>query len=243
MNIESGKRATLLQEFLYHYDSGHSLSFNDVKFRPGAKRTTGFGIDTTTTQYTKLRIHLAIDSARSNSTGYKIFAPFEIVKTEYLEDYLNFGTLLLLYTRYGFHIRIAHIAPEDFSSPENLEKARAGEGFKASEYIADCGEAGLSFGKHAHVEVVSNENDFTILDDILKEKYGESESLYKNYSDEEIQGYLDSASLDSKEGWDLYEKEYSKRRMKILNDYIGYRRDYYTGEDRMFYNSMAIFGM
>lgn len=241
MNIESDKRADLLKEFLEKYDPSHSLSFNNVKFRPGAKRTTGFGIDTTTTQYTPLRLHLAIDSAKSNSTGYKIFAPFDISRTEYFDDYPSFGTLLILYTDYGFQIRIAHIEEKNFDLG-TIKRVRNNDSFNAGEFIADCGNAGLSFGIHAHVEVVSNENDFTILDDILLEKYSKAD-LYKNYTDKEIQDYIDSASLDSKKGWELYQYEYKRRKIKIINDYLGYRVDYHTQEDRMFYSSMAIFGM
>lgn len=241
MNIESEKREGLLREFLEKYDPSHSLSFNNVKFRPGAKRTTGFGIDTTTTQYTPLRLHLAIDSARSNSTGYKIFAPFDIERTEYHMDYSSFGTLLFLYTKYGFHIRIAHIERDTFGV-ESWNRIENGAGYRAGDFIAECGNAGLSFGKHAHVEVVSNDNDFTILDDILKEKFQDS-NMYKNYTEDQIRQRIESAGLDSKEGWELYEYEYRRRKIKIINDYIGYRVDYHTGEDRMFYNSMAVFGM
>jgi len=235
------ERSELLHDFLNKYDPSHSLSFNSVKFRPGAKRTTGFGIDTTTPQYTPLRLHLAIDSARSNTSGYKIFAPFDISKTEYHFDYSSFGTLLFLYTDYGFHIRIAHINRDTFGvgSWSRIEK---GGGYEAGEFIAECGEVGLSFGRHAHVEIVSNDNGFTILDDILKEKF-EDPNLYKNYTNEQINTQIVNAGIDKKFGWDLYEKEYRRRRIKIINDYIGFRIDYHTNEDRMFYNSMAVFGI
>lgn len=241
MNINSEERKDLLKEFLEKYDPSHSLSFNGVKFRPGAKRTTGFGIDTTTTQYTPLRIHLAIDSARSNSTGYKIFAPFDIERTEYYFDYGSFGTLLFLYTKYGFHIRIAHIEKTSFGF-ESWKRIESEKGYAAGEFIAECGNEGLSFGRHAHVEIVSNGNEFTILDDIIKEKF-QNPNMYNNYSEEQINQVIDSSGLDRIEGWKLYESEYKRRKIKILNDYIGYRVDYHTQEDRMFYNSMAVFGM
>lgn len=241
MDDNKENRKAKLKEFLCTYDTGHNLSFNNVKFRPGAKRTTGFGIDITTTQYTPLRLHLAIDSARSNSTGYKIFAPFEIEKTEYMEDYGSFGTLLFLHTSYDFHIRIAHMAPKDFTE-KNLERVRSGDSFKAGEFIGECGNAGLSFGRHAHVEVVSDRNEFTILDDILEEKFRDK-NLYKSYTDSQVQDYIDSSSVDNEEGWELYEKEKDKRGVNIVNQYLCYRWDYHYQAMRTFYNSMALFGM
>jgi len=241
MNTNPETRKELLKKFLCTYDTGHNLSFNNVKFRPAAKRTTGFGIDTTTTQYTPLRIHVAIDSARSNSTGYKIFAPFEIDRTEYLEDYSSFGTLLFLHTPYDFHIRIAHMETKNFSE-ENLERVRSGDSFKAKELIGECGEAGLSFGRHAHVEIVSDKNDFTILDDILAEKFDDIDP-YDSYSEEQIQTFIDNTSVESEKGWELYNKESERRGVKILNQYLSYRWDYHYQEMRTFYSSMALFGM
>ena len=241
MDHQKEERKELLHDFLNKYDPAHNLSFNGVKFRPGAKRTVGFGIDTVTTQYTKLRIHLAIDSGRSNSTGLKLFCPFDVDRTEFLEDYLTFGTMLFLYTNYGFHVRIAHIELDGFA-PGMLDRVRKGKSIKAGELIGDVGNAGLSFGAHAHTEIVSNENEFTILDDILEEKYDRT-IVHKNYTEDQVNSYLDGASIPREEGWKMYEEEYTRRRLKIVNDYIGYRTDYFTGKERMFYSSMAVFGM
>lgn len=235
-------RINLLKSFLEKYDIAQNLNFNNIKFRPKAKRTTGFGIDITTPEYTPLRVHLAVDSSISSSTGYNIFAPFDFSSSEYKENYLTFGTLLILYTNFGFQLRIAHIAPNNFSSKEMLERVRNKKAISANELIADCGSAGLSFGRHAHVELVSNENSFCILDDILEKKFSKGH-LYHSYTDQSVQRYCDIAGLSFEEGISLYKKEYKKRSIQIVNDKLAYRVDYLTRKNRMFYNSMAVFGM
>ena len=229
-----------LEELLEIYDPSRDLSFNNVKFRPGAKRTTPFGIDITTPQYTPLRIHDSIDSAWSTTTGYDIYNPFTCIGTEFLDDYISFGSMLILHTSYGFSIRIAHMNYEELTDKfkEALDKNKP---FKAKALIGKCGNKGLSFGKHAHVTVVSDGIKETVLNDILKEKYGKSYN--KSYTTKQINVFIAEAGLSNEEGWKLYNKEVEKRNIYSINNLVLYRKDYLTGEDKYFYSSMALFGM
>lgn len=235
-------RREMLLGFLNEYDKSHNLTFNSITFRPGAKRTTPFGIDVTTPDYVPLRIHLAIDSSYSPRTDYKIFNPFQTEKTEYIDNYGSFGSLLFLYTPFDFHIRIAHMDKSDFASKELFENIISKEPLRVGVLIGNCGNKALSFGKHAHVEIVSNSEEKTILNDILEEKYGKIDSE-KNYSDSEINEFSSLAGISDSQGKDLYEAEILKRKIIFVNDRMAKRIDYHTGKVRYFYSSMALFGM
>ena len=230
-----------LESFLKKYDPGHNLSFNAVKFRPGAARTTPFGIDITTPEYTPLRLHLAVDSGFSSLSQYEIYCPFDMKEVKFHKAYGSFGTLLVLYTHYDFEIRIAHLDPEEFS-PELKSALDNKTQIKAGSLLGNCGNIGLSFGKHAHTEIVSSSLGLTILNSILEEKFNR-DLVYLNYNEKEISNFIEAANIPKIKGKVFYQEEFDRRQIKFINNYQALRTDYHSKEKRIFYSSLALFGM
>jgi len=240
-DLTQSDRVRGLELFLNQYDPDGDLNFRNVKFRPRAARTTPFGIDITTPEYRKLRIHNAIDSSVSDTTGYKIYAPFEFIKITFLSDYPSFGSLFIGKTSYDFEVRIAHMSVDNLSA-DTKEALEGGMGLSAGTEIGECGNLGASYGRHAHTEIVSSNNGFTILDDILREKVSMFE-LYQNYTDDQIQDFANQAGITITEAQQLYLEEFRNRRIQIVNPWLCSRVDYLSQQSRFFYNSMALFGM
>lgn len=243
--------SSLLHRFLAAYDPEENFSFREVKFRPGAKRTTKFGVDVDTPSVAKLRIHPAIDSAQSNRKNeeWTLYSPFRLRKAEFIDPYPNkelqdafgFGSLLFLYTPFGFHLRIAHIPKENLEDTF-LEAINNEEHVNAKEFLGYIGNYGKSTGRHAHVECVSDKREPTILDELLDLKYPNGEHK-EDYTKEQLQQFYKQAGLTESEGDKLYQKERERRGVSLLNPYVCFRKDYHTKEMRTFYNTLDLFGM
>lgn len=243
--------SSLLHRFLTAYDPEENFRFREVKFRPGAVRTTKFGIDVATPSVSKLRIHPAVDSARSNKNNeeWTLYSPFRLKKAEFIDPYPNeelqdafgFGSLLFLYTPFGFHIRIAHIPKENLDETF-LSMIQNEEPINAKTFLGYIGNYGKSTGRHAHVECVSNKNEFTILDELLDIKYPNGEHK-KDYTEGQLKTFYNQAGLSQSEGNKLYEAERERRGVSLLNNYVCYRYDYHTKGMRTFYNTLDLFGM
>lgn len=228
-----------MKELFEKYDTDGNLTFNGVKFRPRATRTTLFGIDTTTPLVSPLRIHLGIDSGKSELTNYEIYNPFEVIKTEYINPYYSFGAILRLFTPYGFELRLMHMRPTDFV-PEVFEKIKNKEGLPAGILIGNCGNYGVGTATHLHLETVSEDEFNGSLNFILLEKYKDKSN--KDYTKSEVLDYINKSGLDEAEGKRLYELEREKRKIILVNDYKAVRVDYHTQKVKTFYNSLALFG-
>lgn len=206
--------------------------FANVKFRPGAGFTSPFGLDNA---FGTLRIHAAIDRGRDKAGKYPIYAPFDIDHYEYIEDYPSFGTLLILHTKHGFQVRIAHIealAPAFAAMKRNIP---------AGVFIADAGEAGLSKGRHTHTEIVSEDVTCSSLDEILAEKYGYI-NVIEPYTSADVVKYCQENKVPG-DPEKMYRDEWSRRKLFFLNQYVCDRIDYHSGVTRRFYSSKALFGM
>ncbi len=239
------------QDFIKAYNSNPNiLNFDQVKFRPGAARTTPFGIDVTTPSVSPLRIHNAIDSAYSSRSGWEIYVPFDIKSSEYIDPYPNerlqeafgFGALLFLYTDYGFHLRLAHISRDQISS-KTLRKLNSRKGFQAGEYLCEAGNYGIGTGKHLHLEVVSDDKTSEVLNNVLQMKYEDQNPLTQQYGREQMLDFYDKAGLSTEEGDEAFQKEIDKRGVSFINSFICKRWDYHTRKDVTFYSSMELFGM
>jgi len=227
----------MLREFLAKYDVFHNLEFNQIKYRPGAKNISGFGIDTSLFSKKSLRLHIGVDSTWSYQSGYNIYAPFDIIKAEFLENIDNYQSLLILHTEYGFQIRVAFIE----LNPQTIEAIKNSKPIKSGSLLGTCSSKGTNLGIHAHTEIVSNESNYTILDEILKEKFDESKINY-NYSEKHIISYLNLAGIDISKGLEILNQEIQSLKIELLNNNKCIKIDYLTNQERIFYNSLALFG-
>lgn len=220
----------MIKDFLSKYDSSHNLEFNQIKFRPGAKMVAGFGIDTSLFSKKRIRLHLGTDSTWSHQSGYRIYCPFDIVRTEYKDEPTP---ILTLYTDYDFIINLKYI--NIYESKEVREKILKGSGFKAGDPIGSCGSIGTKNGVHLHTEIISINESSDLIDAILKEKYEESLLKY-NYSEKHILSLLTSASLNNNEGIEILRSETNQNNIQFLNNYKG------IINNKTYYNSLTTFG-
>lgn len=216
-----------------------------MKFRPGAKRTTGFGLDNT---FGRLRIHNAIDIA-STKPAY-IWAPFFFSHSEYYNEAETktmglgvFGTIAILKVKDAdFSMRIMHVATEDWDA-EAMEYFIArgtifpGEILATHEHIV-----GKSTGPHIHVEYVSEGKESALLNTLLYEQYN-TIPFTEKYSAKYAKQWAGKQGLDEGEAEQDFYKQIDNKKIIRINDYLCQRYDYFTGytEEKTFYNSYLLF--
>lgn len=208
-----------------------------VKFRPGDKRTTLFGIDKT---YDRLRWHNAIDIAGPN---YETYVPFDCEEVGIIRNAGVFGTIITLKIRDAdFDIRIMHFREEDIDQNfyqyfTNFEPVEAGA------FIGEQkGSSGKGTGTHIHVEYVSREYRSAILDEILKDQ--DREAYYSpELNIEDWVEYAAKIDYNLDDAMDDYLAERSKRHIRYMGRAFCTRGDYLAryAKDRTWYNSYILF--
>lgn len=219
------------------YDINGNYKFDGIKFRPGASRTVGFGVDVITPIFT-LRTHNAVDSGRSQTTGLDIYAPIGLTKGQWFSEYGSFGTLLIAQTDYDFEFRFAHMSEKDVKI---LDKIKNSKYVFAGELVGICGNEGVGTGAHLHFEVVSEKGISEVLEKLLTEKFGESAHI--PYSKEEVEGFFKMRNLTNQQGYEIYNNEVYRRGITFINSHKIIRKDYQTGRYRTFYSSLSCFDM
>ena len=217
-----------------------SLSFADtyggpkfplVKFFPGAKKTTSFGIDRT---FENLRIHNAIDRAG----GPMVFVPFDAEEVELITEDLryrdSFGTITRLITLGGdFEVRIAHLELADMTT--EFIDAIGQNYIPAGTPIGPAGNAGRSTNPHTHTEIVSLGETSKMLDGLLEDhnEMTVTPHVVKNIA--EVFG------LSPEEAIKDYADQVEGKKVKRLTNLRCERVDYLDGRPKTFYSSWAAF--
>jgi murein DD-endopeptidase MepM/ murein hydrolase activator NlpD len=218
-----------IQDFLKQYGG---LSFDNVKFRPGAPFRTDFGCDNTFNQF---RLHNAIDRGAGqpaeNAKLSPICAPFDCV-VDYIPVYGGgFGSLLRMVVEdYGFEFRIMHM---DGCLVKNGP-------CKAGTLVGYAGTNGIGTGRHTHQEVVSLLRSAPVLDELIQLKVGNK--FDQQLTVEDVKKYFTAHNLKG-DPKSAFEAELAKRR--VLRWYTaGYclRNDYHDGKIKTFYDSKLLFG-
>ena len=124
-----------------------------IRFRPKAPRTSFFGWRVLGDD---LSWHNGVDSGESENTGFDVYVPFTVAKMEYIKDVpAAYGSLLIMkFVETDFEFRIAHMAEHDLS-PETRMATQFYRPMATGQLLGICGDLGTSFGRHAHVEMVS----------------------------------------------------------------------------------------
>lgn len=218
-----------LDNFLRKYGG---LDFDNVKFRPGAKFTTGFGLDSVFSQF---RVHPAID--RGSAGDSPIYAPFDLTHIELNDKAMNiWGYQLRLHTLHGFEVRVAHVE----HLPRALKRAiKNNEPVEAGTYLCNASDVGKSTGVHTHTEVVSYGSVNPLLEELLEIKT--STSFIRYYLDD-IKLFLKKIN-STEDPVKAMDAQYNAKKITFLSDHLCRRRDYITGKSCTFYDSQALFGM
>jgi murein DD-endopeptidase MepM/ murein hydrolase activator NlpD len=212
-----------LKEFTERYGAPE---FDRVKFYPGAKKTTGFGIDDT---FGKVRIHNAIDRAGAGS----VYVPFDATEARLYKYPQSFGYLLVLPVEHAdFEVRIGHFDPEEFT--EIGELLHTGERIPAGTEIGPAGSTGKSTGRHTHTEIVSTGGSSEVLDQIVVP--GE-----KAIFDRDVTAMAEERGWDVAETLSDFRTQQSAKGILHLTTARCVRMDYRTGAIRTFYSSWDLF--
>lgn len=241
----------LLKEFLLKYDSGN-FKFNNVKYRQGARITCSFGLSEGFRIIDKkfywdtIRLHLGVDRSgiyNRNSQAIEniILCPFDITKcsyTDYGKDHI-YGSVTRLFVENEFEIRIMHITPEDINPDikSNIVRNR-------DTYIGKAGDYGTaSDNAHTHTEIVSIGNTSKLLNELIKEQYGEQ---HYEYSSEEIIIY--SRQFDflknksDEEILEVFKEEKDRKLVDFVNKYFLKKKDWFQGNiEATWYSSELLF--
>jgi murein DD-endopeptidase MepM/ murein hydrolase activator NlpD len=234
----------------------------NIRFRPGAIFTSAFGIDSNRYKQIDGKIvwgypgeHLGVDRAgglTKTINGEKIngvvICPFNFGSSGFV-DYggHGYGSIVYLYHKMGFCLRICHMFPNEILIKDELQKGYA---IKMGTVIGPNGTYGFSTGRHTHVEIEAWGyhgnwlNETPVLDILLDNKYGEA--ARQPFTDEEVCEIYKS-SEKAKDWHDANMIDNFKGIMKIIGAYwankhkIVFKDNY--GRLTTFYNSQSLFGM
>ncbi len=216
-------------KFLHKYGG---LAFPKVRFRPGVAFTADFGLDNA---FNKLRFHDSIDRGNERT---EIFAPFDLTYVELTIAGMDiWGIQLKLHTAYGFEVRVAHI--EDI--PDDLMliiKSKAP--VPSGTYLCEAGNAGMSTGIHTHTSIVSYGEKSAFLEETLNLKYGGFETVF--YTEDDVEVYLNEKNIIEPDVEEAFKREYAKKRITEMNNYLCRRTDYWTNKASTYYSSKKLFG-
>jgi hypothetical protein len=239
------------------YKEMGGLECKNIHFRPGAKVTSNFGLDSDRYKIINGKmvwgypgLHLAID--RAGGTSYKgqkdgIFCPLNFEHSAFFDwKGKDWGSDVLLYHKSGFRLRICHMFPEEIAIMDRLTK---GFPMYQDTYIGPAGTYGMSTGRHTHVEIEAWGSTWTKecddLETILRVKYSEEE-VNSVYTDEEIHDIYKSAEQTKdwkeKDMMKDYEKIIKSKNISFLNKYKARHIDNKNRESTL-YNSMLLFNM
>jgi len=252
-NIEE----TQLKEFL---DTYGGFGFDKISFRPGAIFTSLFGL---CNRYKVIDgkviwdypgIHKGVDRAGAtrvkvgkNYVNDPIYVPFNFGSSGFT-DYggHDYGSIVYMYHKFGFTIRVCHMFPDDILIKDNLMKGYA---LKSKEVIGPAGTYGFSTGNHTHVEVEAwgFNGEWLVkcdmLEVLLEEKYGVK--VFEQFTkDEVVNIYKDCPETNSWNG-DKCLKDFKQIKKDKNIDFINRYKIVYKlkGGLTTYYSSAYLFSM
>lgn len=204
--------------------------FDGCKFFPGAKKTTDFGL-ALTADNEGLRIHPAIDRAG----GKMLYVPFNDCEAELIFDGTydkSFGSLIRLFPRGAdFEMRIAHTYLYELTQ-EFVAGVKAGFVSRGVP-IGPPGNAGLSTGRHTHVEIVSLEEWSVMCDSMLTED--------QDITEHHVFEFAKHNRLPFDECMQDFTDQFRRKKIFNVTQNTCRRVDYHTGRECTFYSSWAVF--
>lgn len=216
-----------LNNFCKEYNDSGKLTFENIKYRQGARITCSFGIDEGYTIdekgdiiFDSIRIHTGVDrSGVYGKNGQKItnvvYSPFNFNRSNaiYYGPKISYGYLIqLINDDYDFEMRIGHMNPEEDLIHDVKELLYHNQAIKRDTILGKAGNFGISGGAHTHTEFISQEQYCRAFEEILSSKYGKS--VENQYLDDDV-----VLSYKKIAKWSLKSKE------DILLDFENLKKD------------------
>lgn len=225
-----------MEEYITKFMEKYGYPEWPVKFRPGDKRTTLFGIDKT---YDRLRWHMAVDIA---GPRFMTYVPFDTRNVTFIEAGGGFGTLLFMPVEDAdFEVRIAHFRKDDLDPFFEAHLDRYTKVPAGSVIGQQYGFEGLGTGTHIHVEYVSTGKRSEVLDRIMEQTC--PELINESITVKEWKEYADMIGYPEEKAAEDFEYEVNRRKLQSLNPVYSARLDYMTGNtvEKTWYNSYILF--
>lgn len=247
----------LYNQFMAEYGDD-DFKFNNLQFRKGAPITCPFGIaegfkyinGKMTWGY--VRLHTGVDRARGGSETFSwserpiddiVKSPFDFNRSNFI-DYgdKSYGTLSQLFNdKYGFEMRIAHMAPNDFV-PWTLSRLKQGGSIGRNYVFGSAGTYGDSSGEHTHTEFLSLDEACEPFEILLEDMFGDK--IHKEYSSADVlrlyrkhEKFKDASNRQILKDWEEVKKG---RKAYFVNQYL-YRFVDWRGQYRTRYSSQLLF--
>jgi hypothetical protein len=220
-----------LKSFLEKYDPSSNLEFNGIKFRPGAKLHSLFGL--TVGKEVPVQINTGVSTAWSSQVGWDAFSPFDFEKV----SFLPVEESLILSEPHGFNMRLSPVTWEDLSD-QTKESIKSNKPILKDSLICTCKNADLN-NKYITMELISLSEAPTILDILLEEKYGYAP--IDQLSTEEIMNFFMVEGVLPSAGFDILQDIRTYENIFLLNSYKIIKRCHIDGRPRRFYNPFLLF--
>lgn len=247
----------LYDQFMAEYGDD-DFKFNNLQYRKGAPITCEFGI-AAGFKYIQgkmtwgfVRLHTGVDRANGGSETFSwsdspirdiVKSPFDFNRSHFI-DYGNksYGTLSQLFNdKYGFEMRIAHMAPSDFVQ-WTLNRIKSGGSVGRNYVLGSAGTYGASSGEHTHTEFLSLDEACEPFEILLEEKYGDK--IHKEYSPTDVlklyrkhEKFENASDREIFRDWEELKKG---RKAFFVNQYL-YRYIDWRGHARTRYSSQLLF--
>lgn len=247
----------LYDQFMAEYGD-EDFKFANLQFRKGAAITCEFGIaegfrmNNGRMEWGYVRLHTGVDRANGGSEIFSwsdspirdiVKSPFDFNRSHFI-DYgdRSYGTLSQLFNdKYGFEMRIAHMAPSDFVQ-WTLNRIKQGGSVGRNYVLGSAGTYGASSGEHTHTEFLSTDEACEPFEILLEEKYGDK--VHKEFTPNEVlrlyrkyKHFKEASDREILRDWEELKKE---RKAYFVNKYM-YRYVDWRGRNRTRYSSQLLF--
>lgn len=247
----------LYDQFMAEYGDDN-FKFENTQFRKGARITCEFGIangyrmEDGKMEWGYVRLHTGVDRAGGGSQSFSwsdspirdiVKSPFDFNRSNFIHyGDRGYGTLVQLFNdKYGFEMRIAHMAPNDFVK-WTLNRVKNKKSIGKNYVLGSAGTYGASSGEHTHTEFLSIDEACETFEILLEEKYGDK--VHKEYTPSEVvklyrkyKHFEDASEREILKDWEEVKK---KRKSYFANKYM-YRYVDWKGRNRTRYSSELLF--
>lgn len=247
----------LYEQFMAEYGD-EDFKFNNIQFRKGAAITGSFGIsegfkiEEGEMVWGYVRLHTGVDRAGGGSESFSwsdspirdiVKSPFDFNRSHFIYyGDKSYGTLSQLFNdKYGFEMRIAHMAPTDFVK-WTLDRIKSGGSVGRNYVLGSAGTYGASTGEHTHTEFLSLDEACEPFEILLEEKYGDK--VHKEYTSSEVvklyrkyEHFKEASEREILKDWEEVKKS---RKAYFVNKYM-YRYVDWRGKYRTRYSSELLF--
>jgi hypothetical protein len=247
----------LYNQFIAEYGD-EDLLFSNLQYRKGAPITCSFGVAegfkyiNGKMTWGFVRLHTGVDRAGGGSETFSwsdspirdiVKSPFDFNRSHFMYyGNKSYGTLSMLFNdKYGFEMRIAHMAPNDFVQ-WTLKQIKTGKHIGRNYVLGSAGTFGDSSGEHTHTEFLSLDESCEPFEILLEEKFGDK--VHKEYTAAEVireyrkyHQFKDASDSTILRDWEEMKKH---RRAYFVNKYL-YRYIDWRGNPRTRYSSELLF--